>query len=254
MIVPIPALEDNYIWMMVNTQAHTALIVDPGEAAPVFDYLKQHHLELAGILLTHHHWDHTNGVPELLRHYEVPVIASMQNQSPHVTRRVSDHEQFSVHAEFPMLTALAIPGHTLDHTAYYVGDALFSGDTLFGGGCGRIFEGTPEQMYASLQKLSALPERTQIYCGHEYTLANLGFAIIVEPNNPLIAQRIATSSALNEQNTPTVPSLLREEKNTNPFLRCDILEVQQSVSAHMGRELNEVVEVFAALREWKNRF
>lgn len=253
-IVPITALQDNYIWMILHHLDHSAWIVDPGDAEPVLAYLKQYNIALRGILLTHHHWDHSHGIPDLIQQFQVPVIASTYSNDPTVTRQVTDNEYFSIQDTFPKIRAIAIPGHTLDHMAYHIGNALFCGDTLFGAGCGRLFEGTPEQMYHSLQKLAALPEHTQIYCGHEYTLANLRFAAIVEPNNPMISQRIEKTRALCDKNRPTLPSLLNEEKSSNPFLRCHILEVQQQVSAHANRELRDPIEVFTALRQWKDTF
>ncbi|MCX7090349.1 MAG: hydroxyacylglutathione hydrolase [Legionellales bacterium] len=253
-MVAIPALQDNYIWMMIDHPTHSAWIVDPGDAKPVFKYLQHYRVTLSGILLTHHHGDHTYGVADLIQQFPVPVLASAHSRYPHVTRSLTDNEQFSIDDAFPKIRALAIPGHTLDHMAYYVNNAVFCGDTLFGAGCGRLFEGTPAQMYLSLQKLAALPDQTQVYCGHEYTLANLRFAAIVEPNNPMIAQRIEKTMALRDQNKPTLPSLLSEEKRSNPFLRCHLSEVKHQVSAHVNCDLQDPIEVFAALRQWKDAF
>lgn len=251
-IVSIPALQDNYIWMMIHHPTHSVWIVDPGDAKPVFEYLQHYRMTLRGILLTHHHRDHTYGVAELIQQFPVPVIASTHSRYPNVTRPITDNERFSVDGAFPEIRALAVPGHTLDHMAYYVNNTLFCGDTLFGAGCGRLFEGTPEQMYLSLQKLAALPDRTYIYCGHEYTLANLRFAAVVEPNNPMITQRIKKTMALRDQNKPTLPSLLSEEKQSNPFLRCHLSEIKKQVNAHVNCNLQDPIEIFAALRQWKD--
>lgn len=223
-VVPIPALKDNYIWAIINTQHNEALIVDPGEVALVNAFLKQHRLKLTGILLTHHHWDHTNGAEELKRQHDVPVFGSAGEKMPSAT--VSLREPESVHVEnFPLtLKVLDIPGHTLGHIAYYGDGMLFCGDTLFSAGCGRLFEGTAEQMYQSLGKLAALPEDTKVYCGHEYTLSNLQFAKWVEPDNLDIQKRIDFVSELRRKNLPSLPSTLKDELAVNPFLRCGSIE------------------------------
>lgn len=254
LIVPISALKDNYIWMLLNEKTSAAWIVDPGEASPVFEYLKQHHINLHGIFVTHHHWDHTNGIADLIQTYPIQVIGSIDSCCPHISKRVANDEILTLEAWLPKIRALSIPGHTLDHTAYAIGKALFTGDTLFGAGCGRLFEGSPEQMYQSLQKLANLPEDTQIYCGHEYTLANLRFAAVVEPQNEAISQRIEKTQVLRDKNCPSLPSLLSEEKQTNPFLRSHVLAVQEQVSAQFQRKMTDPIEVFAALRQWKNVF
>lgn len=252
-IVAISALKDNYIWAIVNEAHRMALIVDPGDAEPVLQYLQQHHLTLAGLLITHHHWDHTNGVAPLLTQFPVPVIASIHSKLVGLTQRVGDNV-LTVSPLFPDLQGILIPGHTLDHIAYRMQNALFCGDTLFGGGCGRLFEGTAEQLYASLQTLATLPHATQIYCGHEYTLNNLRFARLVEPHNQTITQRIKDVASLRSNQYPSLPSLLSEEKETNPFLRCEIPEIIAQVEDYAKRRLNHPIEVFRALREWKNTF
>ena len=248
-IFPIPALQDNYIWALLDDDHSQVVIVDPGEASPVKKILAQHHLMLAGILITHHHLDHTNGVVDLLSKFdEVPVVAS--DKSPHefVTHRVKDGDEIVV--AHVRCKALAIPGHTLDHTAYYNEHEpfLFTGDTLFSAGCGRIFEGSPEMMVASLQKIAQLNDATKIYCGHEYTRANLKFAQTVEPNNLDIRDKLASIPPC------TLPSTLSEERLINPFLRCSEPEVIQAAKHHAGRTLATPVEVFAELRAWKSSF
>ncbi len=253
-IAAIPALKDNYIWMMINSKQGVALVVDPGDAAPVIDYVTEHHLTLSGILITHHHWDHTHGLAALLQAFPVPVLSSVHSQLPALTGRLSDHEVFTITAHFPEFQALLIPGHTLDHIAFHTQDALFCGDTLFGGGCGRLFEGTADQLYHSLQKLARLPDHTPIYCGHEYTLANLSFARLVEPNHQAIVQRINKVQSIREQGRPSLPSFLYEEKETNPFLRCHIPEVIEQVEAYAKRSLCDPKEVFRELRQWKDAF
>ena len=253
-IIPIQVLRDNYIWVIVNPLQNSAWVVDPGDSEPVLNYLKQHHLSLNGIFLTHHHWDHTNGVAEIIRQFPVPVIASPLSPYPKVTQHATEGKSIVIDEALPNLDVIALPGHTMDHLAYRLGNALFCGDTLFGAGCGRLFEGSAAQMYHSLQKITALPKHTEIYCGHEYTLSNLQFAAMVEPSNQNIVQRIEKATLLRHQSHPTVPSLLCEEQQTNPFLRCHVLEVQQQVSLHVHRELKDPIEVFAALRQWKDTF
>jgi hydroxyacylglutathione hydrolase len=247
----IPALKDNYIWAIVNETYQTALIVDPGDAEPVLQYLQHHHLTLAGILITHHHWDHSNGLASLIKKIPVPVIGSIHSPLSGLTKQVGEG-LFSMSSHFPDFQGILIPGHTLDHIAYYMQDALFCGDTLFAGGCGRLFEGTAKQLYTSLQTLSKLPLHTQIHCGHEYTLDNLRFAQLVEPNNQAIVQRIKNVSTLRKQGHPSLPSFLYEEIETNPFLRCEVPDIIEHVEAYAQCRLNHPVEVFRVLREWKN--
>ena len=253
-IIPIPALRDNYIWTMIKPEDHTAWVIDPGDAAPVIDFLKQQKLTLKAILITHHHWDHTAGVAELREQQPTPVYGSAKEKIADVTHLLKDEED--IHMEGCPLTfhVIAIPGHTLDHIAYYSPGLLFCGDTLFAAGCGRVFEGTPEQMYASLQKIAALPDDTRIYCAHEYTLNNLHFAEIVEPENTLIKQRITQVSELRNKNLPSLPSTLSEEKETNPFLRCDSPELIAQVETYANQTLHNPIEVFTWVRKWKDSF
>jgi hydroxyacylglutathione hydrolase len=251
-ISAIPALTDNYIWVIRNSKKHCALVVDPGEAPPVITYLERHQLKLSGILITHHHWDHVNGVADLLHYSPVAVYGPMHSKFSGLTQRLGEGEDGFISRYFPNYTVLAIPGHTLDHIAYCADNHIFCGDTLFGGGCGRLFEGTPEQLYGSLQKIAALPDSTKIYCAHEYTLENLRFALQVEPSNKEIIQRIQRVQRLREQGNPSLPSNLFEEKQTNPFLRCDVPEIIQQVTRYAGRSLVNPVSVFTALRTWKN--
>lgn len=253
-IHPIPALEDNYIWAIIDKNAKTALIVDPGVANPVQNFLKQQQLTLVGIFITHHHWDHTNGIAELIKDHPVPVFGPGTENIAGMTNKLAEKDKVRI-ADFPLtFTVLSIPGHTAGHIAYYSPGMLFCGDTLFACGCGRIFEGTPQQMYASLQKIAALPDDTRIYCAHEYTLANLRFAKQVEPSNVNIDDSIKIVKTLRDQGLPSLPSLLKDEKATNPFLRCEVKEVIESVQHHAGEKLTKPVAIFAALREWKNHF
>lgn len=250
-VVPLRAFKDNYVWTLRN-KTHAA-VVDPGEAQPVLDYLARERLELAAILATHHHPDHVGGIAELLRRYKVPVYGPRGEPIATLTQPVSEGGRVSIPALGVSFSVLDIPGHTRAHIAYYGAGALFCGDTLFACGCGRVFEGTAEQMYASLSKLGALPDDTKVYCGHEYTLANIGFAQTVEPGNAALSAREARDRKLREAGRPTVPSTMREEKATNPFLRCTEPAVVESVNKYLGTRVSDPVRVFAAIREWKNR-
>lgn len=252
---PVPAFKDNYIWTIVNKENKTAVIVDPGDAMPVKNYLKNQQLQPVAILITHHHWDHMNGVQGLKQIFDIPVFGPRREKVEGVTVAVGDKDTVSLPADFPLtLQVLDIPGHTLGHVAYYSPEMVFSGDTLFAVGCGRLFEGTAAQMVDSLAKLAALPDETRVYCGHEYTLNNLRFAELVEPTNKDIASRIKQVSMLREKNQPSLPSSIADEKKTNPFLRCQSPELIKNVEKFAGRPLNNALEVFTELRHWKDNF
>ena len=251
-VVPVKAFKDNYIWTL-RGGGHAA-VVDPGEARPVLDYVEREKLSLAAILATHHHADHVGGIAELRARYpSVPVYGPRHEPIATLTRAVAEGDSVRVAELDVEFRVLDIPGHTRAHIAYYGAGALFCGDTLFACGCGRLFEGTAEQMYASLQKLLSLPDSTKVYCGHEYTLANIGFARTVEPGNERLAAREQRDRATREAGRPTLPSTLGEEKATNPFLRCREPAVVESVNKYLGSRVSDPVRVFAAIREWKNR-
>ncbi|NML24282.1 hydroxyacylglutathione hydrolase [Zoogloea dura] len=251
-IIPLPAFRDNYIWLL--RQDRLAVVVDPGDAAPVRRYLAEQGLSLAAILVTHHHPDHTGGIAELLADAPVPVFGPARENIPGCTQAVQEGDVLQISGIDTEFRVLDVPGHTAGHVAYYGGKLLFCGDTLFAAGCGRIFEGTPAQLHASLEKLAALPADTQVYCTHEYTLSNLAFAAAVEPGNADLAERSARCQALRAADRPTVPFALGAERLSNPFLRVTEAPVIARAEVEAGGPLNSPVEVFAALREWKNRF
>jgi hydroxyacylglutathione hydrolase len=245
----IPAFKDNYIWLL--RRGDHAAVVDPGDAAPVLKRLQAEGLQLEAILVTHHHADHQGGVAGLTERWPVPVFGPAEQSITGCSRRLSGGDGIEVLGQ--KFDVLAIPGHTAGHIAYRMPGAVFCGDTLFGAGCGRLFEGTPAQMADSLARLAALPDDTLIYCAHEYTEANLRFAVAVEPDNPAIRQRMAWAAEKRRAGLPTVPSTLAEEKATNPFLRCS----QPAVIAAARRrdpEAGDPIQVFATIREWKNVF
>ena len=249
---PVRAFQDNYVWTL--RLGNNAAVVDPGEAGPVLAYLRAHKLNLTAILNTHHHADHVGGNAELLEHYPVPVYGPYDDRIPTVSDRVREGDKFTLPGFAVELQVYEIPSHTRTHIAFYGGGMLFCGDTLFACGCGRLFEGTPAQMHASLMKLAQLPGATRVYCGHEYTLSNIKFARAVEADNAELAAWEKAAAALRAKDEPTLPSTLERELRANPFMRCDQPGVAAAASRHAGRPLADPVSVLGALRDWKNNF
>ncbi len=247
----IPAFKDNYIWLLHS--GNSAVAVDPGAAQPVLDLLRREGLTLVGILITHHHDDHQGGVADLLAEYSAEVFGPAQESITGITQPLQGGETIHIDALNLEFQVLAVPGHTCGHLAYYGAGNLFCGDTLFGAGCGRLFEGTAAQMADSLARLAALPDDTAVYCAHEYTEANLRFALAVEPGNPHVQERVRQVTAARAQGLPTIPSTLALEKATNPFLRCQESEVRASARTRKA-DLGDAVDVFAVLRAWRNGF
>ena len=247
----VPAFKDNYIWLIAN---RAAVVVDPGDATPVLEFLLRWNISLAAILITHHHHDHIDGIAELQQHYRAPSYGPGDEFIPHLTHPVTEGERISLAPDLGEWVIMRVPGHTRGHVAYYGAGLLFCGDTLFGGGCGRIFDGSADQLHASLNKIATLPTTTRVYCAHEYTVGNLIFGQCVEPGNRELVQRLETARALRTAGLPTVPSTVGLELATNVFLRCHIPDVHRAVEAHVGRLLASENDVFTALRHWKDQF
>lgn len=251
-VIPVRAFSDNYVWTLRD--ATHAVVVDPGDAKPPLEYLEREGLTLAAILNTHHHADHVGGNAELLARWTVPVYGPHDPRIAEVTDRVGDGDRVRLPHFGIELEVLEIPGHTRSHIAFVGGGMMFCGDTLFAAGCGRLFEGTPQQMHESLRRLAQAPDDTRVYCGHEYTQSNVRFARAVEPRNQALATLEGQVAAQRAQDLPTLPSTIAQEKATNPFLRVDEAEVIASASRYSGKALSDPVSVLAAIREWKNNF
>ena len=251
-IEPIKAYSDNYIWLVTTNEG--SIVIDPGESKNTLDLLKNKQMDLSAVLITHHHFDHTGGISDLNKNNTLDVYGP-NNDIESITKRVSNGDVINVIGL--SFEIIEIPGHTLDHIAYYSfnegNPILFCGDTLFSGGCGRIFEGTHEQMHNSLERLKRLPKNTKIYCGHEYTESNFKFASEVDPLNEDLQLRFNEVKELRKLEIPTLPITLESELKTNPFLRCDNKDIQESIHKRFNT-LNIEVDVFKVIREWKDNF
>jgi hydroxyacylglutathione hydrolase len=252
-VIPVPAFTDNYIWLITNEQGSQCAIVDPGDAKPVLAALQRLNLQPLAILTTHCHRDHVGGIDGLLEQYpDLAVYGPATEIIPHMTRAMGDGQTVNLEPLGLSFEVLDIPGHTPGHIAYFGENSLFCGDTLFANGCGRVFGSTLETLYASLQRLAQLPAETQVYCAHEYTVDNIGFAKWVEPDNPLLNERLQESWDLLDSGKATVPFELGREFSVNPFLRTHIPEVIKRAEEVAGRETQTPADVFAVLRIWKD--
>ena len=253
-VIPIPAFTDNYIWTIVY--GNSCIVVDPGESGPVLSFLKDHSLNLDSILITHHHFDHTGGLKDLVNSYNCPVFGPMGNHIEGITSKVTEGDEISVlNLNFKIFET---PGHTLDHIAYFhsgpEGSFLFCGDTLFSGGCGRLFEGTPDNMFASLNKFKNLPDETLVFCAHEYTENNLKFALAINPNNMDLIEYSKRVNKLRSNSEITLPSSIGLEKKINPFLLLDNLEIIEKCKKFTHEKISTPIEILAAVRSMKDSF
>lgn len=260
-ITPLPAFDDNYIWLFQSQQNTGAsnngvYVVDPGDGQVVIDYLTQTQQSLLGILITHHHHDHTGGIASLVAMFgeELPVYGPQSENIAGINRPIAVNGNIPLDNTNLSARTIAVPGHTLGHICYLIEDVLFCGDTLFSAGCGRLFEGTAEQMFNSLSELAQLADNTRVCCAHEYTLANLAFANAVEPHNKRLVEYTEKARALRVSNQPTLPSSIGLEKAINPFLRSDSAEIWQSLSIQFQQPIENPLQGFALLRQWKDNF
>ena len=253
-VVHVNAFEDNYIWLIVDDSGRFCACVDPGDDEPVHAILAAHRLTLTAILITHHHRDHVGGIEDLRRDYPVPVYGPAHERIPAINHRLIEGDTVSLESLGVRLAVLDVPGHTAGHIAYWGEGWLFCGDTLFSAGCGRLFEGTAEQMHRSLGKFAALPDATAVFCAHEYTDDGLRFAAAVEPGNADVTAHRQWVSTTRRQDKPTLPSRIGLEKRINPFLRVHHPQVRAAVTHYCGRAPDTDSEVFRELRLWKDAF
>jgi hydroxyacylglutathione hydrolase len=249
-VTALPAFEDNYIWVL-HANGH-ALAVDPGDPAPLIAFVEAHALTLDAVVITHHHHDHIGGNRRLLERYRCPIYGPANPRIPALTQHVSEHDELDFPALGLHLTVLETPGHTLDHVSYYGANHLFCGDTVFGCGCGKLFEGTPAMMAASLDKILTLPDATRVCCAHEYTLSNIAFALTIDPNNAALQSRSQADHARRARGEPTLPSRLGDEKITNPFLRFHDADLRRFAATWLQHEGATPAEVFGAIRAAKD--
>ena len=255
-VTRLPAFEDNYFWLIhgAGDARRKVAVVDPGDPAPVLAALAAGKLELATILVTHHHADHVGGVAALAERFGVPVYGPRGEDIPARSVALGEGDEVALRPLGLTFRVLDVPGHTAGHIAYYGHGALFCGDTLFSGGCGRLFEGTPAQMLGSLDKLAKLPPETRVYCAHEYTASNLRFAAAVEPGNAALREYQGVVTALRARNEATIPTTIGLEQRVNPFLRTRLAAVRAAAAAHAGTAPADDAEAFRVVREWKNGF
>ena len=247
---PIKAYNDNYIWLIQPTTEPSVIVVDPGDDKPVRQWLSDNNATIDSYLITHHHWDHTDGLAPLLNDYPAPVFGPENSNIAAISESLSEGDKFSrLSLSFEVFET---PGHTLDHISFYCNGYLFCGDTLFSGGCGRMFEGNPEMYVESLKKLRLLPGDTRVFCAHEYTQANLTFAVLVEPDNALLNSYLEKIKLMRQQNEITLPSSLQLELAMNPFLRFDQPTVISAAEQHAKQALTSDADVFACIRQWKD--
>ena len=252
-LLPVPAFDDNYLWLAADGSGN-AIAVDPGDAAPVRAALRRRGWQLRAILVTHHHPDHIGGVEELASEWQAPVFAPHEDRIPMAATRVAEGQAVPLDAPGETFSVMEVPGHTLSHVAYCAPGLLFCGDTLFSVGCGRLFEGTPEQMLASLDRIAALPPATTVCCAHEYTLGNCAFALSVDPRNQALQARTAQVRERRARGEPSLPTDIASERACNPFLRVDAPEVVAWAQHTHGVERENRVARFAALRRAKDEF
>ncbi|MCP4413949.1 MAG: hydroxyacylglutathione hydrolase [Gammaproteobacteria bacterium] len=253
-IIPIPAFDDNYIWIIHQQGNKNCVVVDPGDEKPVLDFLQEQQLQLEAILITHHHYDHTAGIEQLVRETAATVYGPANETIPGVQFAIGEPDQVDLEQSGLCFKIFDVPGHTRGHIAYLIDDALFSGDCLFAAGCGRLFESTAEQMYHSLNKFAQLPDATRVYCAHEYTEANLEFALAVEPDNSDISNRLQQVKRDRGNQMSTIPTTIALEKLTNPFLRCHLKPLKQAAKSYSGEQPHSESETYATIRQWKDNF
>jgi hydroxyacylglutathione hydrolase len=251
-LLPLPILVDNYVWLL-KSEDDLAVVVDPGAAEPVLGLIESG-LRIAAVLITHHHPDHLDGLPSILRACPAPVYAPHDSRIPLATHRVGDGDRVELAELALSFEVIAVPGHTLSHVAYYDGTRVFCGDTLFSLGCGRLFEGTPKQMLDSLDRLAALPAETAVCCTHEYTESNARFALHVDPHNPALLRRSLAVGELRRQQSPSLPSTIGSERECNPFLRIDSPALRAAVADRTLAKTGDRIARFAELRRWKDEF
>ncbi len=254
-IKPLPAIKDNYIWVIQHSEDRDVYIVDPGEAEPVHRFLRENQAGIKKILLTHQHWDHVTGIAELVSLYHCPVYGPKIEKHPTVTHTLSEGDTVALWDDLSA-TIWETPGHMPDHICWLLHGSMplsvLCADTLFSIGCGRIFRGTPEELFNSLKRLAELPDETRLYPAHEYTLANLNFALTVEPDNQDLILEYQRVTALRQSGTASLPTSVAKEKHLNPFLRCKEEAIWTAVSRYVGRKLTNELEVFTELRRWKD--